>query len=436
MRTYQQTLDYLFTRLPMYSRVGAAAYKNNLDNTLALSKKLGDPHKQIKTIHIAGTNGKGSTSHMLAAIFQSAGYKTGLYTSPHLLDFRERIKVNGEMVSEDFVVAFTEEMEELMEEIKPSFFEITVVMAMAWFVWQQVDVAIIETGLGGRLDSTNIIIPEISVITNIGMDHMDMLGDTMEKIAAEKAGIIKKGVPVVIGETQQSIKHIFDEKAETFTSPILYADEARWIADVQPDKNVLHVKVAHPDIDERIRYTLDLPGMYQVKNLLTVLETLQVLRKERFSISEEHIKNGLAHVKKLTGLRGRWDIVQTSPKMVLDVGHNVDGIKEILGQLEHEDFHALHIIIGVVKEKDIDTILSILPKTAQYYFTKAQIPRALAPADLEQKARIYSLNGHTFDTIAGALLQAKTNAKARDLILICGSIFLVGEAMETLGLQT
>ena len=209
MRTYQQTLDYLYTRLPIFSRVGAAAYKGSLDNTLALSKKLGDPHKQIKTIHIAGTNGKGSTSHMLAAIFQSAGYKTGLYTSPHLVDFRERIRVNGEMVSEDFIVAFTEEMEEMMEELKPSFFEITVVMAMAWFVWQQVDVAIIETGLGGRLDSTNIITPEISVITNIGMDHMDMLGDTIEKIAAEKAGIIKKGVPVVIGETQKITKELF-----------------------------------------------------------------------------------------------------------------------------------------------------------------------------------------------------------------------------------
>jgi dihydrofolate synthase / folylpolyglutamate synthase len=425
--TYQQTVDYLFTRLPMFSRIGAAAMTKNLDNTIRLCNALGDPQHSFKSIHIAGTNGKGSTSHMLAAILQTAGYKTGLYTSPHLHDFRERIKVNGKMCGEDFVVDFTKRIEHLVEEINPSFFEITVAMAFEYFAQQQVDIAIIETGLGGRLDSTNIIIPELSVITNIGWDHMQILGNSLQEIAFEKAGIIKKNTTVIIGETQHETKEVFIKKAAECNAPLVFADDLKYVDEFTFEDGYLRVIVDNRRRNEKPLYHLDLTAIYQTKNLLTVLETIHQLQLKGWNIEEHHVKEGLRHVKKLTGLHGRWEIIRHQPKMVVDVAHNVDGMKQLVEQLEFETFHRLHIIIGMVKDKDVDQVLRLLPHHADYYFTKAQIPRALDEIELKQKAGLLNLNGRSFPEVNLALKEALTHASNDDLILICGSVFLVAE---------
>ena len=431
MLNYQQTIDYLFQRLPMFSRLGAAAYKGDLTNTIKLCEAVGNPQTQFKSIHIAGTNGKGSTSHMLAAIMQTAGYKTGLYTSPHLKDFRERIKINGEMVEEAFVTEFTEQIKPLIEEIEPSFFEITVAMAFTWFAQQQVDVAIIEVGLGGRLDSTNIIIPELSVITNIGYDHTNILGNSLQEIAGEKAGIIKPGIPVVIGETLPETKPVFEHKARESDAPIFFAGKLKWIPEWKQEKQKLVVTVAINKTDERKDYHLDLTGLYQAKNLLTVLEAAHALNKKGWEIEEKDIEAALMHVKKLTGLHGRWETIHQSPLTVLDVGHNEDGIKQITEQLEHFDFKKLHIVIGMVKDKDITKVLSLLPAYAVYYFTKAQIPRALPENLLFEKATEFGLKGNAFPTVKQALQQAIDEAHKEDMILVCGSVFIVGEVEES-----
>ena len=427
MLNYSETLDYLFSRLPMFSRIGSAAFKSDLTNTIKLCEALGNPQLQFKSIHIAGTNGKGSVSHILAAVMQTAGYKTGLYTSPHLKDFRERIKINGQMVSESFVIEFTERIKPLIEEIEPSFFEITVAMAFSWFAQQRVDVAVIEVGLGGRLDSTNIIVPELSLITNISYDHMNMLGDTLEKIAGEKAGIIKKGVPVVIGETVPETKPVFLQKATEMEAPIHFANEIRSIADREIENHHLIVYVAGNHSDERKKYSLDLAGLYQAKNLLTVLQAVQILTTQKWQIEEKHLEYALLHVKKLTGLHGRWEVVHQNPYTVLDVGHNEDGIRQITEQLEHCNFQKLHIVIGMVKDKDIAKVLSLLPKSAAYYFTKAQIPRALPEDELAEKAKEFGLHGEAFPAVNEALQQSVNNAGKEDLILVCGSVFVVGE---------
>ncbi len=426
--TYPQTLEFLFTRLPMFSRIGAAAYKKDITNTVLLCEALGNPQEKFKSIHVAGTNGKGSTSHMLAAILQSAGYKTGLYTSPHLKDFKERIKVDGKEIDEEFVVRFTERIMPNIDAIEPSFFEITVAMAFEYFVQQQVDIAVIEVGLGGRLDSTNIITPEVSVITNIGMDHMNLLGDTIELIAGEKAGIIKHKIPAVIGEVLPATRPVFEAKAKEVGTTISIAQEKRWVSDWQHEQQHLVATVAHHQLDEdRQTYHLDLPGIYQLKNLLTVLETIQLLKVKGWRIENEQVKHGLAHVKRLTGLYGRWQIVQQHPTIVLDVAHNEDGIRQITQQLEHETYNKLHIVIGMVKDKEIETVLSLLPHAATYYFTKAQIPRALPAAELMNTAAKYNLIGHHFEDVNTALLEAITKAHKEDLILVCGSVFVVGE---------
>ncbi len=427
MLNYQQTLDYLFARLPMFSRIGAAAYKADLTNTILLCNDLCNPQNNFKSIHIAGTNGKGSTSHTVAAILQSAGYKTGLYTSPHLHDFRERIRVNGEMIEESFVIDFTEKMKPFIEENEPSFFEITVGMAFDYFASQNVDVAVVETGLGGRLDSTNIITPVLSVITNIGYDHMNLLGNTLPEIAFEKAGIIKQKIPVVIGETLPETKQVFVDKSLAVNAPIFFANEKRWIADWQQEMHFLKATVADKPSDERINYTLSLTGLYQLKNLLTVIETIHQLQLQGFEINEHHIAEGLLHVKKLTGFEGRWQVVHQHPFTVLDVGHNEDGIRQITEQLEHCSFQKLHIIFGLVKDKEISTVLSLLPKHAMYYFTKAQIPRALPEAELMEQANLHGLQGHDFATVNQALQTAVTFSSANDMILVCGSVFLIGE---------
>lgn len=364
---------------------------------------------------------------MLAAILQTAGYKTGLYTSPHLKDFRERIKVNGKMVDEQFVIDFTEKINPLITQIEPSFFEITVAMAFDHFAKEKVDIAIIEVGLGGRLDSTNIITPELSVITNIGRDHMNMLGDTLGKIAFEKAGIIKEQVPVVIGEILTETLPVFEKIAKEKNAPLSIASQTRDVADWKWEKHELIVEVSGQHHTDHKKYHLDLPGIYQTKNLLTVLETCSQLQQRGWNINDSIIQQALKQVKKMTGLHGRWEVIHHSPAVVLDVAHNIDGIKQLLQQVELTDHKDLHIIIGMVKDKEIEDILSSLPKEAYYYFTKAGIPRALAGEELQKKAGQFKLKGKTFSTVNTALYAASLNAGKEDLIIICGSIFLVGE---------
>ncbi|MEP7374105.1 MAG: folylpolyglutamate synthase/dihydrofolate synthase family protein [Chitinophagaceae bacterium] len=424
---YQQTIDYLFTRLPLFSRIGAAAYKPNLDNTIRLCESLDNPHTKFKSVHVAGTNGKGSVSHMLAAILQTAGYKTGLYTSPHLRDFRERIRVNGEIINEEFIIDFTEKMNPLIEEIDPSFFEITVAMAFDYFAEQKCEIAIIETGLGGRLDSTNIILPELSVITNIGWDHMNLLGDSLEKIAGEKAGIIKDHIPVIVGEVLKETLPVFEKMAAERNAVLTIASQKRQALEWKWEKHELIVGVAEDHKTDHKVYHLDLAGLYQAKNILTVLEVCSQLHQQGWNINDTIIHKALHQVKKLTGLHGRWEVIHEHPTIILDVGHNEDGIKQILKQVELTDHHELHIILGMVNDKEIDKVLKLLPKTAHYYFTQAQIPRALPGDTLHEKASIYELNGKSYPDVNTALKEVKIKAHKNDLAIVCGSVFLVGE---------
>ncbi|MCW8898281.1 MAG: bifunctional folylpolyglutamate synthase/dihydrofolate synthase [Flavobacteriales bacterium] len=403
---YPETLDYLFGQLPMYQRIGNAAYKANLDNTYRLSEILNHPEKQFKSVHIAGTNGKGSTSHMLVSILQEAGYKVGLYTSPHLKDFRERIKINGEMISENEVIDFVKEYKNEFEKIQLSFFEWTVGLAFHYFANQKVDIAIVETGLGGRLDSTNIVTPEVAVITNISMDHTQFLGDTLAKIAAEKAGIIKSTIPVVIGETQPEIKHVFIEKAKQLNAPIQFADE-------------------YPTQE----YESDLKGAYQQKNKKTVVATIQILQQLGWKIAVNHIKKGLLNVVNNTGLMGRWQILNKQPLTVCDTGHNEAGIKLILAQLAEQTYKKLHFVLGVVNDKDISNILQLLPKHATYYFCQAKIPRALDVHILAEKATAVGLSGTAFPAVEAAYQAAQKNATTDDIIFIGGSTFVVAEVV-------
>jgi len=432
---YQQTIDHLYTQLPMYSRIGAAAYKEDLHNTIALCQAIGDPHTKFKSIHIAGTNGKGSTSHMLAAILQQAGYKTGLYTSPHLKDFRERIKINGEMISQEFVVDFVERTGTISDQIKPSFFELTVAMAFDYFEKEQVDIAIIETGLGGRLDSTNIITPILSIITNIGYDHMDILGDTLEKIAAEKAGIIKPNVPVVIGEYLPETKTVFLDKANEVNAPIYFSQEEYIISEVNYTAEALTCDIIDTLLKMPLSYKLDLNGLYQAKNLCTVLCAEGILLDQDFLIDDEDTHIALSNVKALTGLYGRWDVISNKPTIILDVAHNEDGIKQLIHQLSvvgsqspaGRPSSVLHLVMGMVKDKDISKVLSILPKDARYYFSNAHIERAMPYEDLLEKAKPFGLNGESFDDVNMAINAAKQAAAADDLIIVCGSVFLIAE---------
>lgn len=426
---YEETLEYLFHKLPMFSRIGAAAFKKDLTNTLALCEALGNPEKRFITIHIAGTNGKGSVSHMLAAVLQSAGYKTGLYTSPHLKDFRERIKVNGELCSEQFIIDFTEKIQPQIDQLEPSFFEITVAMAFDWFAQQQVDVAVIETGLGGRLDSTNVITPALSIITNIGYDHMNMLGDTLPLIAGEKAGIIKPGITAIIGEALAETTPVFEQTAASKQAPLLWAQQLNTVTDWQYEHHHLVLTVEHKTSGERKSYTLDLPGVYQRKNVLSVLAAVEQLRLQGWTIPETALQHALQHVKKLTGLHGRWELVQQHPAVILDVCHNEDGIRQLIQQLELATYNELHLVFGMVKDKDISKVLSLLPVTAHYYFTRAQIERALPENELAERAAVYGLKGHTWPDVNTALAQAKQHAHDQDLIVVCGSVFLVGEVV-------
>jgi len=438
--TYPETVDYLFSQLPMYSKIGAAAYKEDLHNSIAICDALNNPQNKFKSIHIAGTNGKGSTSHLLAAILQEAGYKTGLYTSPHLKDFRERIKINGTMVSESFVIDFVKRTNSLVEQIQPSFFELTMAMAFDYFAQEAVDIAIIETGLGGRLDSTNIITPILSVITNIGFDHMNILGDTLVKIAGEKAGIIKQSVPVVIGEYSEETKRVFETKAAECNAPIHFAQEEYSIVDYKHSLRQLDCSVFDKEKNEKTFYSLDLNGLYQLKNLLTILATEKELQRQGFFIPLETKKNALANVKKLTGLHGRWELIADNPFIVLDVAHNEDGMKQILSQtnifLEANDDgtskNKLHFILGMAKDKELSKVLNLMPRDANYYFTAAHIPRAIPSIELMMKAAEYGLPGLHFENVNDAIQEAKKRALQNDLIVVCGSVFLVGEVNQQL----
>lgn len=436
--TYEQTLEYLFTRLPMFSKTGAEAFKADLTNILLLCERLGNPQHKFRSIHVAGTNGKGSTSHMLAAVLQQLGYKTGLYTSPHLQDFRERIRINGEMIATKEVIAFTQSLLPLIEEIKPSFFEITVAMAFNHFAHEKVDIAVVEVGLGGRLDSTNIILPEVSVITNIGLDHMDILGDTLEKISAEKAGIIKPGIPVVIGETLPESKPVFLKTASEQQAPISFAAERFHVSGWSVSDNRAHITLTDNENPSSPRaYTLDLIGIYQQKNICTVLSAIDLLRQRGWQISEAAIRSGLQQTKTLTGLSGRWEKIWKQPAVYIDVAHNADGIRQLVEQLKTMTCKRLHIVLGLVKDKDISLMLSLLPRQADYYFTKAQIPRALDPDVLQQQAAQHFLHGEAFSSVNHALKTAFSHADARDLIVICGSIFVAAEVdLQVAGIKS
>ncbi len=418
---YTETLTYLYQNLPMFQRIGSGAYKSDLTNTLALCEALGNPHYKFKSIHIAGTNGKGSSSHMLASILQGAGYKTGLYTSPHLKEFTERIRINGQEIDQEFVIDFVERIKPEIDKIRPSFFEITAAMAFDYFAHQQVDVAVIEVGLGGRLDSTNVITPVLSLITNISWDHMDLLGDTLVKIALEKAGIIKNEVPTVISERQAEIEHVFNQKASQSHSPITFATDH---FKVTRESNGLY------DIDyynQHRSLKLDLMGRYQAKNIAGVLASIEELRKIGFKITDQQIEDGLKEVMLRTGLRGRWQMIGEKPLIICDTGHNEGGMREIVQQIYETEYHHLHMVFGMVKDKDVSKVLDLLPKNATYYFCQASIPRALPADELRLKAEGFGLIGKVFNNVNEAIQSAKENSLPNDFIFVGGSTFVVAE---------
>ncbi len=404
---YTETVDFLFSKLPYFTRDGKAAIKKDLTNTLLFCEHLNQPQLEFKTIHVAGTNGKGSISNMLSSILQEQGYKVGLYTSPHLFDFRERIKINGKEIEKENVVEFVQNNLKEIENIKPSFFEITVAMAFDYFRNQQVDYAVIETGLGGRLDSTNVIHPILSIISNIAYDHMDLLGDTLEKIAIEKAGIIKNNVPVVIGESHVEYNHVFIDKAKECHSKILFADQ----------NNVINPT----------DFQCDLIGNYQLKNLKTTLQSIDVLKSIGVLIDDENVSNGLKHVKLNTGFYGRWEILQNKPFIVADTAHNEHGVSEVIKQLSTTQYHKLHVVLGMLKDKDRSKILKLFPQNANYYFCSPQLPRAISSSELRDEAKQFGLIGESYDSVKIAISKAKENANDEDTIYIGGSTFVVAE---------
>ncbi len=401
---YQQTLEWMFAQLPMYQRQGASAYKIDLTNTVKLSSYLDNPETKFKSIHVAGTNGKGSTSHMLASILQESGYKVGLYTSPHLKDFRERIRINGKEITKECVVNFIEKHRAYLEANQLSFFEMTVGLAFQYFAEFSVDIAIIEVGLGGRLDSTNIITPQVSVITNIGLDHTQFLGNTLAKIASEKAGIIKKNTPVVIGRTTPETKRVFDEKALSTRSEIFYAENYRGTV-----------------------FETDLKGEYQKENIKTVLQTIAILREKGWDISKTNIQNGLRSVTSNTGLLGRWQILQENPKVICDTAHNEDGLQSVMTQLSKEKYNKLHIVLGVVDDKDLDNILPLFLVDATYYFAKPEIARGLDKKILKREAIKFNLKGECYSSVKIAYKSALEKASDEDMVFVGGSTFVVAE---------
>jgi dihydrofolate synthase/folylpolyglutamate synthase len=437
---YSETLRYLYERLPMFQRIGAAAYKADLDNTLAICRQLGNPEKKFRSIHIAGTNGKGSTSHMLASILQCSGLKVGLYTSPHLKDFRERIRINGKMIPRVYVTAFVEKHKKAFEKIEPSFFEWTVGLAFDYFSEEEVDIAVIETGLGGRLDSTNVITPLLSIVTNISYDHMNLLGDTLSKIATEKAGIIKPGIPVVIGETQEESVAVFLRSAKKNRSAISFADacyevKVRSTPITGTKQKPLLLDIYTREGSNKKHLFLkglesDLAGLYQQKNIATVLKALESLEKSGFDITMQDIRRGIAEVKKRTGLRGRWEQLSDKPLTIADTGHNEAGIREVLNQLKRVPHEKLLFVLGMVGDKDIRKILTLLPRKSEYFFCKASVPRAMDAAELAGLAAEVGLKGTIYSTVRKALYAAQAQAGKNDLVFVGGSTFTVADALR------
>jgi dihydrofolate synthase / folylpolyglutamate synthase len=433
---FEQTLNYLYEHLPMFSRQGAAALKPNLDNTLALCTALGEPQHKFKSVHIAGTNGKGSTSHMIAAVLQEAGYKVGLYTSPHLTDFRERIRVNGEKVGKQWVVDFVNAHKETIEKIAPSFFEITVAMAFTLFAEEQVDFAVIETGLGGRLDSTNVITPLLSIITNISYDHTDLLGNTLPEIAFEKAGIIKPGVPTLIGQQYSETERVFFEQAIHKQSTLYYADAIWDLVRIKQDLTHQYYKAVHRARQQMYDLACDLTGTYQYHNIKTALAAIDILvSSQGLPIQFETTVRALSKVKRLTGLRGRWDAIQSKPLIIVDVAHNPAGITEVIKQWKQVKAKSKHIVAGFVKDKDVNEALSLFPKDATYYFCSAQMPRALPASELKALASEYGLNGEYYISVDEAVKAAKNSLGNDDALLITGSFFIAGEAIDYLNVN-
>lgn len=426
--TYPETLEYLYIQMPEYQRVGHLAYKPGLGNSLRLDAVFNHPHQHYKTIHIGGTNGKGSTSHLLAAILQQSGYKVGLYTSPHLVDFRERIRVNGKPCSKQYVIDFVRKHKEIIETIHPSFFEVSVFMAFDYFARHAVDVAIIEVGLGGRLDTTNVITPVLSVITSIGKDHTDFLGDTLEKIAAEKAGIIKTGVPAVIGETHPLTAPVFMRIAEERKAPVFFADQCYTIdysLFTADGYQVFNVKKENQVTMPNLRNIL--LGTYQRKNTVTMLQAIDLLRESGFAIADIDVYAGLKKVVDLTGLQGRWQVAGYNPRIILDSAHNADGMKEVVQQLSMTAYEDLHLVISFVNDKDIDAVLALMPVKARYYFTRSSVPRSMDQQDLKRMAGRYRLSGESYPSVKEAVQAARQNAGGNDMILITGSMFLLAD---------
>lgn len=406
---YQDTLTYLYNSTPMFQQVGGSAYKEGLENTLALDEHFGHPHRKFRTIHVAGTNGKGSCSHTIAAILQEAGYSVGLYTSPHLVDFRERIRVNGQPIPEEYVIRFVEEERCFFEPLHPSFFELTTAMAFRYFADVEIDVAVIEVGLGGRLDCTNIIHPDLCIITNISLDHTQFLGNTLPQIAREKAGIIKSDIPVVIGETTPETKAVFQKRAGEVNAPIYFAEE--------------NGREDYPGIE------YELKGLYQKKNSRTILTALPLLKEAGYRLDEQSVRRGFAHVTELTGLMGRWQKLQDYPTLICDTGHNVGGITYIVEQLKQQAFHNLHIIIGMVNDKDIQGVLALLPEDAIYYFTQASVKRALPANDLQKLAESAGLKGNCYPDVPSAVRAAQEKSLPEDFIFVGGSSFIVADLL-------
>ena len=424
--TYQETIEYLFNSTPLFQNVGKDAYKEGLENTLKLDEYFGYPHRTFKTIHVAGTNGKGSCSHTLAAILQSAGYKVGLYTSPHLVDFRERIRVNGEVISKEYVIDFVEQHRSFFEPLHPSFFELTTAMAFNWFAMQKVDVAVIEVGLGGRLDCTNIISPDLCVITNISFDHIQFLGDTLAKIASEKAGIIKPKIPVVIGEIHPETESIFINKSDLESAPIHFAQRESSVqkAIFTPEGGITYHTTEYPLLKGQ------LGGYCQVKNTQTILTAVRILQEKGYHIEKEHVYQGFAEVCLLTGLMGRWQILQEQPKMICDTGHNKAGIEYIVKQLSAQEYRQLRIVVGMVNDKDSSGVLAMLPKEATYYFTKASVSRALSEEKVKELAQQAGLQGNTYPNVEEAVQAACSEAHPDDLIFVGGSTFIVADLLK------
>ncbi len=424
---YSEAVTFLYDRLPMYQQLGKSAYKKDLTNVTLLLQELGNPHRHFPSVHIAGTNGKGSSAHSIAAVLQSAGYRTGLYTSPHLKSFTERIRINGEEISEQEVIRFVQQYRPMMETVQPSFFEVTVAMAFNFFAHEKVDIAVVEVGLGGRLDSTNVILPEVSLITNIGYDHTDMLGDTLSKIAYEKAGIIKPDVPVVIGQRHAETAEVFEKVAREQCAPLCFAEDHYHVTSVDAIADALKIRVYDHSSHNSVDITFSLGGQYQARNIAGILATIDQLRKRGWQLSSSDVAAGLANVSALTGLKGRWQVLQRNPLCLADTAHNAEAWHEIAEQLRSYAAPRYHFVLGVSQGKDVAALLNNLPKDGIYYFCQADVPRALPARLLANEAGKFALHGNVIEVVQQAYEHARQQAEPDDVVFVGGSSFVVAE---------